>query len=232
MKRSGRQAGREPDHKHPAWETNERNWETNEKKWETSQPGTRPDHPAPRRPFFKVLRTPNSKLFGEQVLGGKRISKEAGHIKIPSFPQPESYRDWKIRVRDAVRAASSKPDKAFSWINKVWTEGQTIEGLASAEGFTTLDAKLLAALSSIGIGEFPRKVNTFKEQESMKDAGEAGTAANTSPQRSQPDYSASPATTPPSTHEALPPQTAAARAPSETRHPESPSEPPIGSYFI
>ena len=56
--------------------------------------------------------------------------------------------------------------------------------------------------------------------------------ANTSPQRSQPDYSASPATTPPSTHEALPPQTAAVRAPSETRHPESPSEPPIGSYFI
>ena len=71
--------------RHPAWETNEKNretiekkwetnektdhkhpaWETNEKKWETSRPGTRPDHPAPRRPFFKALRTPNSKLFGE-----------------------------------------------------------------------------------------------------------------------------------------------------------------------
>ena len=33
---------------------------------ETSRPGTRPDHPAPRRPFFKALRTPNSKLFGEK----------------------------------------------------------------------------------------------------------------------------------------------------------------------
>ena len=63
---SGRQASREPDHKHPAWETNEKNWETNERKWETSRPGTRPDHPAPRRPFFKALRTPNSKLFGEK----------------------------------------------------------------------------------------------------------------------------------------------------------------------
>ena len=49
MKGSGRQASQEPDHKHPAWETNEKHWETNEKmwetnesKWETSQPGTRP----------------------------------------------------------------------------------------------------------------------------------------------------------------------------------------------
>ena len=72
MKRSGRQASREPDHKHPAWETNEKNRETNEKKWETSRPGTRPDHPAPRRPFFKALRTPNSKLFGFTVRGKKK----------------------------------------------------------------------------------------------------------------------------------------------------------------
>ena len=48
------------------WETKEKNWETNERKWETSRPRTRPDHPAPRRPFFKALRTPNSKLFGEK----------------------------------------------------------------------------------------------------------------------------------------------------------------------
>ena len=56
MKGSGRQAGREPDHKHPAWETNEKKWETNEKKWETnkrkwgtSRPGTHKQkhkHPA------------------------------------------------------------------------------------------------------------------------------------------------------------------------------------------
>ena len=56
--------------------------------------------------------------------------------------------------------------------------------------------------------------------------------ADTPPQQSQPDFSASPTATPPSTHEAVPPQTAAVRAPSENRHPESPSEPPIGSYFI
>ena len=71
MKGSGRQASREPDHKHRAWETNEKKWETNKRKWETSRPGTRPDHPAPRPPFFKALRTPNSKLFGEKYPGTK-----------------------------------------------------------------------------------------------------------------------------------------------------------------
>ena len=42
-----------------------------ERKWETSRPGTRPDHPAPRQPFFKALRTPNRKLFGEKHKGHK-----------------------------------------------------------------------------------------------------------------------------------------------------------------
>ena len=82
MKGSGRQASREPDHKHPAWETNEKNWETNERKWETSRPGTRPDHPAPRRPFFKALRTPNSKLFGEVKRSdrhGRQMNRNSGN---------------------------------------------------------------------------------------------------------------------------------------------------------
>ena len=58
----------------------------------------------------------------KQLLKGKKKSsennaKEADHIKVPPFPYPESYRDWKIKVRDAVRAASKTPDKAFVWIN-------------------------------------------------------------------------------------------------------------------
>ena len=36
--------------------------------------------------------------------------------------------------------------------------------LVGPEGFTTLDAKLLSALSNICSGEFARKVNTFKEE--------------------------------------------------------------------
>ena len=88
MKGSGRQASWEPDHKHPAWETNEKNWETNERKWETSRPGTRPDHPAPRRPFFKALRTPNSKTVWGMKSTGRQMEevgdKAAGNPTRPS----------------------------------------------------------------------------------------------------------------------------------------------------
>ena len=41
--------------------------------------------------------------------------KEADSIKIPAFPTPESYRNWRIKTREAVVAASTKPDEAFKW---------------------------------------------------------------------------------------------------------------------
>ena len=47
-------------------------------------------------------------------------AKESDRILVPKFPQPENYRNWRIRVRDAVRAASAKPDLAFQWVEKVF----------------------------------------------------------------------------------------------------------------
>ena len=94
-------------------------------------------------------------------------SKEADHIKLPPFPQPESYRNWKIKVRDAIMAASRFPHKPFKWVNKVWEEGSKVEDLADTEKYVTLDAKLLSALSNIAIGELARKIDTFKEKESL-----------------------------------------------------------------
>ena len=40
-------------------------------------------------------------------------AKEPDRILVPKFPQPENYRNWRIRVRDAIIAASAKPDLAF-----------------------------------------------------------------------------------------------------------------------
>ena len=99
MKGSGRQASREPDHKHRAWETNEKKWETNKRKWETSRPGTRPDHPAPRRPFFKALRTPNSKLFREKWLIAFKSNDFEQHMGKSLHAQSltESHRVFGIR---------------------------------------------------------------------------------------------------------------------------------------
>ena len=65
----------------------------------------------------------------------------------------------------AVMSASTDPDKAFDWISETWKKGQTLEALRDVGKFTTLDAKLLAALTNILTGDFARKVDTYKETE-------------------------------------------------------------------
>ena len=62
-------------------------------------------------------------------------------------------------------SASTDPDKAFDWISETWKEGQTIGTLRDVGKFTTLDAKLLSALTNILTGDFARKVDTYKETE-------------------------------------------------------------------
>ena len=69
--------------------------------------------------------------------------KEADTIKLPAFPAAETYRNWRIKTREAVMSASTKPDKAFDWISQTWKEDQTVEALREVAPFATLDAKLL-----------------------------------------------------------------------------------------
>ena len=95
----------------------------------------------------------------------KNKVKEADTIKVPAFPHAESYRNWRIRTREAVMSASTDPYKAFDWISETWKEGQTLEVLRDVSKFTTLDAKLLSALTNILTGDFARKVDTYKETE-------------------------------------------------------------------
>ena len=62
-------------------------------------------------------------------------------------------------------AASTSPDKAFDWVDLTWKEGQTIDALREVKPCATLDAKLLSSLTNILVGEFARKVDTFKDTE-------------------------------------------------------------------
>ena len=55
--------------------------------------------------------------------------KEADTIKIPAFPLAETYRNWRIKTREAVVAASTDPDSAFKWVSDSWKEEQTLEAL-------------------------------------------------------------------------------------------------------
>ena len=89
----------------------------------------------------------------------------ADSIKVPAFPLAETYRNWRIKTREAVVAASTDPDSAVTWVSESWKEEQTLEALRKVAPFATLDAKLLSALTNIIAGDFARKVGTFKETE-------------------------------------------------------------------
>ena len=85
----------------------------------------------------------------------KNKPKEAEKITFPKFPLPEQYRNWRILVREAVVAASDKPDMAFEWLSKVWDKER------DPEGFVTLDAKVLSAITNVLEGDFARQMDTF-----------------------------------------------------------------------
>ena len=70
-----------------------------------------------------------------------------------------------MRVKEAVVAASDRPDEAFEWLSEVWNEGTTEEMLRDPSGFTTLDAKIHSAITNVLEGDFARQMDTFKERE-------------------------------------------------------------------
>ena len=92
-------------------------------------------------------------------------AKESDRILVPRFPQPENYRNWRIRVRDAIIAASAKPDLAFQWVEEVFRTDQSVEALKDSGKFVTLDAKLMSSLTNICEGDFARQLDIFKEEQ-------------------------------------------------------------------
>ena len=98
--------------------------------------------------------------------------KEAESIKLPDFPDPETYRSWRTSVREVVRAASDRPDEAFRWVQEVYDKGATMESLHDTGKFLTLDTKLLSASTKVSKGEVHRRVLNFKETEAS--AGRPG----------------------------------------------------------
>ena len=113
----------------------------------------------------KSKRDKNDGTDDEEKRGRTRTPKEAEKIVFPKFPQPETYRNWRLRVREAVVAASDRPDEAFEWLSEVWREGTTEEMLRDSSGFATLDAKIHSAITNVLEGDFARQMDTFKERE-------------------------------------------------------------------
>ena len=65
-----------------------------------------------------------------------------------------------IKVRTAIEAVSSDPDKAFLWILEVEREGATLEDFARHDNspFRTLDAKLKRAIADIAKGQIANMI--------------------------------------------------------------------------
>jgi len=97
----------------------------------------------------------------DQKSDDKPKVKEADTIKVPAFPLAETYRNWRIKTREAVVAASTDPDSAFKWVSESWKEDQTLEALRKVVPFATLDAKLLSALTNIITGEAVAKTTVL-----------------------------------------------------------------------
>ena len=95
----------------------------------------------------------------------KEKTKEAEKVVFPNFPQPENFCNWRLGVREAVVAASNKPDHAFKWLSKVWDKETKVDDLRDTDGFATLDAKVLSAITNVLEGEFARQIYSFKERE-------------------------------------------------------------------
>ena len=68
-------------------------------------------------------------------------------------------------MREAVRAASDKPDEAFKWVQEVYERNATMELLRETDNFLTLDTKILSALSRFAKGGLARQIINYKESD-------------------------------------------------------------------
>ena len=122
-------------------------------------PDVAADKPSPETLLVKALQS----VMGKSDDDGKPKAKEAESIRLLDFPTPETYRSWRIAAREAIRAASDRPDEAFAWVQ---AKDQSLEGLRDPGKFLTLNiAKLLSAICKVVKGELARQIVNYKESE-------------------------------------------------------------------
>ena len=91
----------------------------------------------------KVLLEAANLLKGEGAEEEKPKATEAESIKLPDFPNPETYRSWKTAAREAIRAASDKSDEASQWIFEVYDNSFWRENVQDPKKFFTFGTSCL-----------------------------------------------------------------------------------------
>ena len=120
------------------------------------------------QPLVKLI----TRLTSNEGDREKPRTKEAESIKLNDMPAPETYRQWRNRVRDEAKSCSDRPDEAWTWLNEVFdTKTPRVElekKLQEPGKFITLDTKLLAALPRSAKGDLATKIHNFKDENSKK----------------------------------------------------------------
>ena len=109
--------------------------------------------------FFPTLRphpsdaaTPANSAFGDQsavIPSGKQTSER---IHLGGWPTIKGFRTWKLAFKEAVAAASNRPDAAYQWITAV-EKATSFDELADSGEFPQLDA----LLPFNGVGQNPNR---------------------------------------------------------------------------
>eukprot|EP00971_Amphidinium_carterae_P152823 3029203-Amphidinium_carterae.1 len=109
---------------------------------------------------------------GNQVLvANNKVSHKYGHPQpreassrdLPELPTPPKFKSWRSAIRRVVAAASTQPQAAFQWVLMVEGTKPSDPQLAQLpDGFTTLDAKLNAAVWKISHGEVLRRFLSYQ----------------------------------------------------------------------
>ena len=75
-------------------------------------------------------------------------------------------------MREEIRAASDRPDKAWEWLREVYDKdikpAEKMMKLQDPGDFGTLDTKLLAALTRSAKGDLGQRILNYKEEQAMK----------------------------------------------------------------
>ena len=91
-------------------------------------------------------------------------AKEAESIKLPDFPNPETYRSCKTAARESIRQPRTSLMKHSNGFWRSMTKQLRVR-YCDPKKFLTLDTKLLAARTKVAKGELARQILNFKEVE-------------------------------------------------------------------
>ena len=94
--------------------------------------------------------------------------READEIKLGVQPESHQFVAWRQQVRNKVMAASGRGRGAFGWVMEIEDSRITMDELAEAGEFESLDVKLAAAVYTMACERISMVISTMTEAAAAK----------------------------------------------------------------